>query len=114
MLSEEMYGLLKVIPRHGRISYIELKQKCGIEEKLLDDLLCEARYGTYDFINADLPLHKGSISLTEKGKAAIEEYEAMEENHKITKRALTVARIGMWAAIASAITAIISLVKMFF
>ena len=112
MLSKEMYLLLNRIPRYNkRILYLELN--CDNNEEI-DNLLCEAQYQSYDYIiqHGNL-LKQSSFSLTEKGQAAIEEYEQAERNEAIIKKSLNVSRAAMWAAIASAAVAIASLIKLF-
>ncbi len=112
MISKEMYELLKKIPRTPKsISYNEIN---GSKDEKKYQLICEAAYTGYDYITVSGILSEnGSLSLTEKGQAEIEEYEQAERNQKIVEKSLIVARVAMWAAIGSAVVAIVSLVKMF-
>ena len=111
MLSEEMYTLIKKIPRRGNwVPYAELNPTGDMN---IDKLLLEAKYDSYDYINQNGRLLRDStFSLTEKGQAAIEEYEQALRNQKIVETSLTVSRVAMVAAIGSALAAIISLIKM--
>lgn len=115
MISKEMYSILKCIPRHPqKIGYLLLKDKSILNENFFWNLMCEAQYQNCEYINIlSVPMEQGDISLTERGQAAIEEYEQAERNQKVMDKSLNVARIAMWAAIASAVAAIASLVKMF-
>lgn len=112
MLSKEMYALLNQVPRYAKqISYADLNKS---NDRKVYDLICEATYTTYDYLNK----HGGTVessnySLTEKGQAAIEEYEQAQHSQKVMNTSLSVARIAMWAALASAAAAIASLIKMF-
>ncbi len=91
MLSKEMYVLLKQIPRYDKqIAYAELNSKNK------EHLLCEAKYDTYDYINQSGILLKDSkFSLTEKGQAAIEEYEKAKKNWTISVIALIVSILSI-------------------
>jgi hypothetical protein len=111
MISKEMYELLKRIPRHPQsILYTQLNKE---DNEKLYNVICEANYTGYEYINVVGPsLKKGGLSLTEKGQAAIEEYEQAARNQKIVERSLLVSRVAMWAALGSAAAAIISLIKM--
>lgn len=115
MLSKEMYELLKRIPRHPNT--IDAEQILGNHEldltNQLYNLLCEATHADYEYVNSTgSRLIYAKLSLTEKGQAVLEEYEAFDRNQKITKRSLAVAIIAMIASIASAFAAIASLIKM--
>ena len=70
---------------------------------------------TYEYINAPIMRTPDSkISLTEKGQALVEEYEGNQRNERLVERSLTITKIAMWAAIANAVAALASLIKMFF
>ena len=105
-----MYLLLKQIPRfEGEIHYTEL----DAQDKW--NLLCEAKYDSYDYVNQSGDLvDNSSYSLTEKGQAAIEDFERAERNDKVIKKTLKISTVAMWAAIGSAITAILSLIKILY
>lgn len=113
MISKEMYELLKRIPRHPKaIAYDELNKIC---EKDIFEIACEAEYKNCEYINISglLARDKGcTLSLTEKGQAAIEDYKRTTHNQKMVEKSLAVSRIAMWAALGSAVAAIISLIKM--
>ena len=113
MLSKEMYNLLKLIPRHPSvIDYAELKASTKLEEKEMQDFLCEAIYGGYDYINShEVTVQNGSFSLTEKGQAAIEAYEQEQRNQKTMQQSLCAARWALIAAAISAITSVIALLS---
>lgn len=116
MLSKEMYILLKKIPRREDwISYAELNPS---GDKRIDSLLNEAKYDDYDYINQGSPtndyrLINSTFSLTEKGQAAIEEHEQAIHNQVIVEQSLKVATTAKWAAVFSAIVALLSLIKTF-
>lgn len=114
MLSKEMHTLLKNIPRHpDTISFSELfgKKLFSLEE--LKSLLCDAIHSDYEYatqhqINGRL-LQDSSFSLTEKGKAAIEEYNQNSRNLEVMEKSLSISRAAMVAAIASAIAAFLTI-----
>ena len=110
MISEKMFAFLKDIPRHPKsITYGEIKNVDGDEKY---NLACEARYISYDYINLNGAIKSESVvSLTEKGQAAIEEYEQATRNQEIIEQSLKVTRAAMWAAIVSAIVSFLSLIK---
>ncbi|MBQ2062172.1 MAG: hypothetical protein II458_05795 [Oscillospiraceae bacterium] len=112
MLSEEMYNLLKKVPRYEEtISYADLNKD---DDKQIYHLICEAVYDAYDFLNKHGDtIKKSSFSLTEKGQAAIEEYEQSTHNQKMMKTSLHVAIIAAIAAVASVLATIASFIKMF-
>ncbi len=113
MLSKEMYDLLVKVPRFPKSIYAGKLYENNPMYNRIRDLLCEAAYKDYDYINhSESQILKSNISLTEKGQAALEEYEAFDRNQKITRRSLTVAIVAMIASIASAVAAIASLIKM--
>lgn len=113
MISKEMYELLMKIPRLPKsVPYMDTINEKNEKEY---QLFCEAKYQDYDYIAQSMGRRADSeLSLTEKGQAAIEEYERVVHNQKVVERSLRVSRIAMWAAIGSAVAALFSFVKMFF
>lgn len=116
MLSEEMYYLIKQVPRDNNgIAYKDLKVH---NEDSKYQLVSEAIYKDYDYLLkvslGSSALDRSFYVLTEKGQAAIEAYEQEKRNQQIMKKSLVVSRTAMWAAIASAFVAACSLIKMFF
>lgn len=113
MLSKEMYDLLKLIPRYPNIiDYARLKTSTKLEEKEMQDFLCEAKYEGYDYINShEVTVQNGSFSLTEKGQAAIEAYEQDKKNQETMNKSLCAARWALIAAAISAITSVIALLS---
>lgn len=112
MLSREMYSVLSNIPSPtGTISYETLFEKCpNLNALQFSNLVNQAAYPPCDYISATAPIEKSSLSLKEKGLAAIEEYEAFQENQKIVETSLRVATAAKNAAIASAIAAFLALI----
>lgn len=111
MISRDMYAVLSHVPRDPqKRSYEEILEKSGLPEEKFENLICEAKYTGYDYIN-DLTREekKKEYSLTEKGQAELELYKQMLENQKIAEKTLTVSRVAMWTAIASAIVAFLSI-----
>lgn len=115
MISKEMYDLLKLIPRHPKIiDYAELKKVSALGLEDLYSILCDAQYDAYGYINSHKATIKdGAFSLTEKGQAAIEDYEQTQNNQKMVEDSLNTAKRAMWAAFASAVAAIIALIQNF-
>lgn len=115
MISKEMYELLIQIPRHsasGGISYTALVKLMSDNP---DALLYEATFPAYDYINQSAERVKNSsFSLTEKGQAAIEDYERAMHNQEMVEKSLKVSRVAMWVSFATVFVAVLSLVKMFF
>ena len=111
MISKEMYELLKKIPRHpNTVPYKEVVRDNNEKEF---NLFCEAKYPDYGYINQSMGRREDStLSLAEKGQAAIEEYERTAHNQEMVEKSLNVSRVAMWAAIGSAIAAIASLIKL--
>lgn len=116
MISNDMYKLLSNTPHFPNEGVCaEILQKSGLDEKIFDSLVSEARYDDYEYINAPIMRTPDSkISLTEKGQALVEEYEGNQRNERLVERSLTITKIAMWAAIANAVAALASLIKMFF
>ena len=114
MISKEMYEFLREIPRHPQtIPYEELNRRF---KKDIFEIACEAEYKNCEYINGFGIFSNNNdskVSLTEKGQAAIEEYEQSMRNQKIIEKSLNVSQTAMWAAIASAVVAIASLIKLF-
>lgn len=110
MLSKEMYTILKSIPRHpNTITFDALYEKkiCSLES--LKSLLCDAihtdyEYATQHHVRGRL-IQDSSFSLSERGKAAIEEYEQNLRNQTAMEKSLAISKVAMVAAIASAIAA---------
>ena len=111
MISKEMYELLKKIPRHNTgIAYTLINPN---DDEIICSLVCEAKSQYCGYVNEPMgALKRSCISLTEKGQAAIEEYERTAHNQEMVEKSLNVSRIAMWAAIGSAIAAIASLIKL--
>ena len=121
MISNEMYLLLKSIPRFPKaVSFDVLFSEKIFEITKLKTLIQEAKHSDYEYIIQDQvrgrTVHDSDFSLTEKGQAAIESYEQNEENKKIVAKSLKVAEdslkvavVAKWAAIASAVTAFLAL-----
>ena len=114
MISKEMYELLKKIPRPPKS--VLRKEVNNTNSETINTLISEAAYSTYDYINEhysmspDMPLDD-TLSLTEKGQAAIEEYEQAERNNKIIEKTLSVSKAAMWAAVASAVVSLSPIFK---
>ena len=105
MISRDMYAILSNVPRHPQKgSYEELLEKSGLTEEMFDNLICEAKYTSYDYIN-DLTRDwkKKEYSLTEKGQAELELYEQARESQRITEETLVVSQKAKVAAIVGAI-----------
>ena len=111
MISKEMYLLLKEIPRNKEIPYSDLNKE---KNPAIDGLLCEAFYDSNDLISKRGGVLENCVfSITEKGQAALEEYEQVKHNQEVVDKSLKVAKVAMWAAIGSAVAAVLSLIKMF-
>lgn len=111
MISKEMYDLLKSIPRHPKTIQAGELYENNPQANRVKELLYEANGVDYEYVNCStLRVLDGKISLSEKGQALLEEYEQAERNNKIVRRSLAVAKVAMWAAIASAIAAFLSLI----
>lgn len=122
MISKQMYAVLSKIPLPTEaIPYENLRSKCDdLNINALNHLLLQARSAPFNYIIAPSDIEEAIIALTEKGVAEIQDYEEREENRKITRetleitqKSLTVAKIAMWTAIASAVVAVVSLIKQF-
>lgn len=122
MISKQMYAVLSKIPLPTEaIHYTQLRLLCGIKDtNAFLHLLIQAKNSPCNYILASSPIEESLIGLTEKGLAEIQDYEEREENRKITRetleitqKSLTVAKIAMWTAIASAVVAVVSLIKQF-
>lgn len=111
MISNRMYALLSKIPLPTEaISYEQLRSECAdLDENTFNHLIIEAMSPAYNYIFAHSPIEKAIISLTENGIGEIEDYELREENRKLTKTSLAVARVAMWTAVASAVATVITL-----
>lgn len=114
MISSDMYKLLSNTPHcPNEGTYSDILEKSGLDERTFNSLVSEAKYDGYEYIYAPVMIERYSvISLTEKGKALVEEYENNQRNEKTVDRSLKITKIAMWAAIANAIAAIASLIKM--
>ena len=111
MLSKEMYSLLVKVPRNQQT--VEYSALIENDDKTTYLLVSEA-LNDCGFLKKHGEFIKSSAySLTEKGKAAVEEHEQTLHNQEVMKTSLSVARIAMLAAVFSAIAAVVSLVKMF-
>lgn len=115
MLSNEMYDLLRLIPRYpNTIDYASLKTSTELKEENMLSYLREAKYDKYEYIN----LHSekvldGTFSRTEKGQAAIEAYEQDKNNQQTMEKSLCAAKWALVAAAVSAITSVIALLSNF-
>ncbi len=111
MISKEMYELLKTIPRYPKT--IPYKDLISEDDVTRFNLLLEAKSPSCEYINETMEYIKRSeLSLTEIGQAAIEEYEQAARNQEMIEKSLKVSRAAMFAAIASAVVAFLSLIKM--
>lgn len=115
MISKDMYMLLSAIPpMPGRVEGIDLLNELN-EKKLLEpavgsDMIEAATLN--GFIKASSRhVEHCYIELLYKGVIAIEEYENKQKNDDLMEKAYKTSQYAMWAAIASAITAIIALFK---
>ena len=85
--------------------------KTVVHLTLTAERIGEARHSDYDYVYTDgKKIELSVLSLTEKGQAVLEEYEDAKHNQAMMKTSLSVAIIAMMAAIASAITTILTLV----
>ena len=112
MLSNDMYDVLKCIPRSPQqTTYNDIRGLSGLETDSLISILSNARYHTYDYINAGIRLEPDDpISLTEKGQAAIEEYEAAKRNGLYVLASAKSAQDASKAAKRSTIIACVALI----
>lgn len=118
MLSNDMYDVLKCIPRSPQqTTYNDIRALSGLETDSLISILSNARYHTYDYINAGIRLEPDDpISLTEKGQAAIEEYEAAKRNDGYVlasaKSAQDASKAAKWSIIIACVALIISILQL--
>ena len=111
MLSNDMYDVLKCIPRSPQqTTYNDIRGLSRLETNSLNIILSNARYHTYDYINAGIMLESDPISLTEKGQAAIEEYEAAKRNGLYVLASAKCAQDASKAAKRSTIIASVALI----
>ena len=117
MISKEMYNFLLYIPRKDdeALTFEEIKSISGLDNRTLHSLIHSAtnyRIHSGDYVGY-VCVEPKKYFLTEYGQAVIEDYEQAQRNDKITRSSLKVAKIAMWVSIFSAITALVSLLKMF-
>lgn len=117
MISKNMYTVLSKTPRpKSPIPYKELESKSKIEPTEFFEIVCEAKYSEYGYINEHSTngkngnlLENSTLSITEKGKAVVEEYERAIASARLVRGSLIVAIIAAVAGIGSAIAAGITL-----
>ena len=107
MISKEMYLLLKMAPRHnGQVSYATIEKELG--EKAYS-LVCDAVYPDYDYLsNVSSSVKNGAFFLTEKGQAAVEEYEQAKNNQATAKGTLIVSIVAIVLSVISIAVALLS------
>ena len=113
MISKDMYTLLSAIPSMPKqVEYTELlngllrknKLNPSVGRAMLEEALSN------EFIKAtSRNIEHAFIELLYKGVIAIEEYENKQKSDDLMEKAYKTSQYAMWAAIASAITAIIAL-----
>ena len=113
MISKDMYTLLSVMPSMPKnIEGIELLNGL-IEKKLLNPTLGRELLETAianGFIKASSRhVEHCYIELLYKGVIAIEEYENKQKSDDLMEKAYKTSQYAMWAAIASAIAAVVGL-----
>lgn len=111
MISKEMYEFLKEIPRRPQsILFGELEKLCKND---VSQIVYEANDESQGYIlqmSVGNTIQNCSFSLTDSGQAEIEEYERSMRNQEIVEKNLKISRAAMWAAVASAAVAVVSLV----
>lgn len=116
MVSERMFQVLSAFPRSFQkgIRYEALLRDCRLSKEDIDECLNETQFPAWNYIRSTNGFREGSeLFLTESGLAEMEEYERQVRMERWNQRALTIAKIAMWAAIASAVAAGISLGHLF-
>ena len=117
MLSKAMHSVLSCLPsNHEAISYGNLVKKCTLTKDELNECFLEVDFQSNPYYrrSPNTSWQNSDFYISEIGLAEVEAYEQGLKNQKATDDALKVAKIAMWVAIASAIAAVASLVKMFF
>ena len=114
MISKDMYTLLSAIPKTPKeIQYKDLLNgllEKGFNPSLGHDLLVDACASGY-VKASNYKIENCYIELQDRGAILIEEYERNIRSDVLMEKAYKTSQYAMWAAIASAITAIIALFK---
>lgn len=113
MLSKQMYSILSCMPRnHSFISYVALESKCGLTKDEMYECFAEVdeQHTPYFRRTFEGTWDKESFCISEIGLAEVEAYEQALENQRAVDESLKVAKIAMWAAIASAIVSIAAII----
>ena len=112
MISKDMYTLLSAIPKvPGKIQYIDLLNgllKKGFDPSMGRELLAYAHESGYIKASNHV-LEHSDIELQERGMILIEEYERNIRSDVLMEKAYKTSQYAMWAAIASAIAAVVGL-----
>ncbi len=113
MLSKNMYAVLSCFPRtiSKPIKYEILLEKCELSSDEVNECLNETLFPAWNYVRCSNGFKMGSdLYLTESGLVGIEEHEAAVAEHRVVERSLSVSKIAMIAAIASAVAGIFSVV----
>ena len=115
MISKDMYTLLKTIPPLPEcVEWTDLLNRLLNEKQINPSLgshLIEEAESNGFIKRSSRTVGCSYIKLLYKGVIAIEEYENKQKSDDLMEKAYKTSQYAMWAAIASAITAIIALFK---
>lgn len=112
MISKDMYTLLSAIPKTPKeIQYKDLLNgllEKGFNPSLGHDLLVDACASGY-VKASNYKIENSYIELQDRGAILIEEYERDIRSDVLMEKAYKTSQYAMWAAIASAIAAVVGL-----